>query len=104
MWTSTTMDAGTAIMVSVMGMAVVFLSLIALDLAIMIVSKIVNSTQKNKETVSAAPAASAVPAAPAAPAASSANDETYAVLMAAACEEAHASPDTIQIKEIKEIK
>lgn len=101
MWTSTTMDAGTAIMVSVMGMAVVFLSLIALDLAIMIVSKIVNSTQKNKETAPTAPAA---PVAPAAPAASSANDETYAVLMAAACEEAHASPDTIQIKEIKEIK
>ncbi|MGW8115548.1 OadG family protein [Caproicibacterium sp. NSD3] len=101
MWTSNTMDAGTAIMVSLMGMAVVFLSLIALDLAIMIVSKIVNSTQKNEET---APATSAAPAAPAAPVASSANDETYAVLMAAACEEAHASPDTIQIKEIKEIK
>jgi len=104
MWTSTTMDAGTAVMVSLMGMAVVFLSLIALDIAIIIVSKIVDSTQKNKETAPAAPATSAAPAAPVVPAASSANDETYAVLMAAACEEAHASPDTIQIKEIKEIK
>lgn len=107
MWTSTTMDAGNAVMVSLMGIAVVFLSLIALAIAIMIVSKIVNSTQKNKETAPAASATSAAPAAPAAPAvsaASSANDETYAVLMAAVCEEAHASPETIQIKEIKEIK
>lgn len=104
MWTSTTMDAGTAIMVSLMGIAVVFLSLIALAIAIMIVSKIVNSTQKNKETAPAVSATSAAPAAPAVSAASSANDETYAVLMAAVCEEAHASPETIQIKEIKEIK
>lgn len=104
MWTSTTMDAGSAVMVSLMGIAVVFLSLIALAIAIMIVSKIVNSTQKNKETAPAASATSAAPAAPAVSAASSANDETYAVLMAAVCEEAHASPETIQIKEIKEIK
>ncbi|UZT81994.1 OadG family protein [Caproicibacterium sp. BJN0003] len=104
MWTSTTMDAGSAVMVSLMGIAVVFLSLIALAIAIMIVSKIINSTQKNKETAPAASATSAAPAAPAVSAASSANDETYAVLMAAVCEEAHASPETIQIKEIKEIK
>jgi sodium pump decarboxylase gamma subunit len=104
MWTSTTMDAGTAVMVSIMGIAVVFLSLIALAVAIIIVSKIVNSTQKNRETVPSVPSAPSAPSTSSAPIASSADDETYAVLMAAACEEAHASPDTIQIKEIKEIK
>ncbi|MCI1952888.1 MAG: OadG family protein [Clostridiales bacterium] len=102
MWTSNTMDAGSAIMVSVMGIAVVFLSLIALAIAIIIVSKIVNSAQKNKKVAPVAPTAPSTSAAPIA--SSSADDETYAVLMAAVCEEANASPDTIQIKEIKEIK
>jgi sodium pump decarboxylase gamma subunit len=101
MWTSNTMDAGSAIMVSIMGIAVVFLSLIALAIAIIIVSKIVNSAQKSRKVVPVAPPVSSTSAAPIT---SSADDETYAVLMAAVCEEANASPDTIQIKEIKEIK
>lgn len=100
MWTATTMSVGESLIVSGMGLLVVMGELAILAIAIIILSKIVGS---GKKPAKAAPAKAAAVAAPAAVAVPALDEETYAVLLAAASDASGLPLKSFQITSIKEI-
>lgn len=95
MWTGETMTFMDSLLISALGLMVVFAALAAIAVSIVIISKIINMIIK-PETPKAVPAAAApVPAI---------DEEAYAVLMAAVSEEARLSGDgEIRIVSVKEL-
>ena len=86
------------LLVSLMGIATVFLCLIVLALAIMLVSKLIGGLGIGETKAAAAPAAAAAAPAPAM------DEEGMAVVMAAVCEETGLPIDQIRIKNVQELK
>lgn len=96
MWTGQEMTLVDGLMISAVGLLVVFAALAALAIAVIIISKIINTAVKDK-----APKQAAVAAAPApAPAL---DEESYAVLLAAISEEARLSGEEFRVTSIKEL-
>lgn len=87
------------LLVSLMGLATVFLCLIVLAVAIMLVSKLIGGLGIGEKKAAAAPAAAAA-AAPA----PAMDEEGMAVVMAAVCEETGLPIDQIRIKNVQELK
>ena len=121
MWTGQEMTLADGLMISAVGLLVVFAALAALAIAVIIISKIINTAVKDK-----APKQAAVAAAPAviiiskvigtlfkesAPKAAAAvaapapaiDEESYAVLLAAISEEARLSGEEFRVTSIKEL-
>ena len=92
------MPIGEQLLVSLMGIATVFLCLIVLALAIMLVSKLIGGLGIGEKKAAAAPAAAAAAPAPAM------DEEGMAVVMAAVCEETGLPIDQIRIKNVQELK
>ncbi len=98
MWTEPTMPFGQSVIVSLLGLSVVFLALICLALAIMVISKILRSV------VSDGAKAPAV-AQKAAPAVSDeADKELLAVLMATIGDDLGLPTDKFKILSVTEVK
>lgn len=85
------------LLVSLMGLATVFLCLIVLALAIMLVSKLIGGLGIGEKKAAAAPAVAAAPA-------PAMDEEGMAVVMAAVCEETGLPIDQIRIKNVQELK
>ena len=98
MWTEPTMPFGQSVIVSLLGLSVVFLALICLALAIMVISKILRSVVSD--------GAKAPAAAPkAAPAVSDeADKELLAVLMATIGDDLGLPTDKFKILSVTEVK
>lgn len=98
MYKETVMSLGDSILISLMGLLTVFAALIFLALAVTLVSKVLNTVIKEKESTPKTESVS-VPAV--------SNDEpdteTYAAIIAAIAEEMKVSPDQFQIISIQEI-
>lgn len=92
MWTGQEMTLADGLMISAVGLLVVFAALAALAIAVIIISKIINTAVKDK-----APKQAAVAAAPAL------DEESYAVLLAAISEEARLSGEEFRVTSIKEL-
>lgn len=84
------------LLVALMGLAVVFLCLIVLAVAVMIISKIMSGVGGSAKKAAPAPVA----AAPAAPAL---DEESMAVVMAAVCEDCGLPLDQVRIKSVQEM-
>lgn len=98
MWTEPTMSFGQSVIVSLLGMSIVFLALIVLALAIMIISKILQALIKDNSQKPAAAVASA-------PAVSDeADKELLAVLMATIGEDLGLPTEQFKIVSVKELK
>lgn len=80
------------LLVSLMGLATVFLCLIVLALAIMLVSKLIGGLGIGEKKAAAAAPAPAM------------DEEGMAVVMAAVCEETGLPIDQIRIKNVQELK
>lgn len=95
MWTQPTMDFPASVMASVLGLTVVFITLIVLALAIMAISNILRVIIKEevKQPVAAAPAVS-----------DEADKETLAVLMATIGVDLNLSSEQFKIVDVKEVK
>lgn len=102
MWTESTMGVGQSFIVSGMGMLVVMCVLAVLAIAIIILSKIVGAAG-GKKPAAAKPAPTSAAAAPAAPAVPALDEESYAVLIAAASDASGLPLNTLRITSIKEI-
>ena len=85
------------LLVSLMGLATVFLCLIVLAVAIMLVSKLIGGLGIGEKKAAAALAAAAAPA-------PAMDEEGMAVVMAAVCEETGLPIDQIRIKNVQELK
>ena len=96
MWTEPTMPFGQSVIVSLLGLSVVFLALICLALAIMVISKILRSVVSDGAK---APAA----AQKAAPAVSD-DKELLAVLMATIGDDLGLPTDKFKILSVTEVK
>lgn len=97
MWTQPTMPFSQSVIVSGMGITVVFLTLVVLALAIMVISKLLSGFIKENAQV---PAVSAVQ-----PAVSDeADKETLAVLMAAIGLDLDLPPEQFKIVDVKEVR
>ncbi|WP_129598080.1 OadG family protein [Anaerophilus nitritogenes] len=96
MWELDTMGLSESLMVSGMGVAIVFLVLLSLAVAIVVVSKIIMMLGIGSESKVASPTQSVDKR-------DELDEETYAVLMAAVCEEIKQPPNKFRITEIKEI-
>lgn len=95
MWTESTMPLGQSVIVSAMGLTVVFLALIVLALSIMAISKILRifiKDEAQKPAVASAPAA-----------VSEADQENLAIIMATIGEDLGVTPDQFKIVNVKEI-
>ena len=95
MWTESTMPFGQSVIVSLLGITVVFTALIVLALAIMLISKILRTIIKDgtqKPVAAAAPVVS-----------DEAEKETLAVLMATIGEDLGTTPDQFKIVSVKEL-
>ena len=79
------------LLVSLMGIATVFLCLIVLAVAIMLVSKLIGGLGIGEKKAAAAPAPAM-------------DEEGMAVVMAAVCEETGLPIDQIRIKNVQELK
>ena len=98
MWTESTMSIGQSLIISAMGISVVFLALICLSLAIIVISKILGSvTGKAAQKPAAAPA-------PAPVVSDEPQKEVLAVLMATIGEDLGCPPDQFRIKSVTEVK
>lgn len=97
MWTKATMTFGESLMISAMGISVVFLALICLALAIIVISKILGAVIKDAPKPAAAPA-------PAPVVSDEPQKETLAVLMATIGEDLGLPTDQFQITSVTEIK
>ena len=98
MWTEPTMPFGQSVIVSLLGLSVVFLALICLALAVTVISKILRSVISD-----GAKAPAAVPAA--APAVSDEGDkELLAVLMATIGDDLGLPTDKFKILSVTEVK
>ncbi|MDT3845140.1 MAG: OadG family protein [Bacillota bacterium] len=98
MYTATTMNIPTALVVSVSGLAVVFIMLLILMFAIAIISSVVGSIAgtKKQQPVKAAAAAPVVN--------DEADKELLAVLAATIAEDLGSQPDEFQITKVTEIR
>lgn len=85
------------LLVSLMGIATVFLCLIVLAVAIMLVSKLIGGLGIGEKKAAVAPAPAAAPA-------PAMDEEGMAVVMAAVCEETGLPIDQIRIKNVQELK
>ena len=92
MWTGQEMTLVDGLMISAVGLLVVFAALAALAIAVIIISKIINTAVKDKAPKQAAVAAAPAPAL-----------ESYAVLLAAISEEARLSGEEFRVTSIKEL-
>ena len=98
MLTESTMSIGQSLIISAMGISVVFLALVSLALAIIVISKILGSVIKNNaQKPAAAPA-------PAPVVSDEPQKETLAVLMATIGEDLGLPTDQFQITSVTEIK
>lgn len=97
MWTESTMDIFQSFIVSGLGVMVVFSALVAMALAIVVVTKVFSVFNKDSDNKSVSSENNAA-------ANNSVEDEeTFAVLMSVISEEMHAPIDSFRIKEIKEV-
>ena len=96
MWTGQTMTFMDSVVISLLGILVVFTCLACIAISIVIISKIINTIIK-PEAPKAAVAAAAAPA-------PAIDEEAYAVLVAASTEEARLSGDgDVRVVSIKEL-
>ena len=96
MWTGQTMTFMDSVVISLLGILVVFTCLACIAISIVIISKIINTIIK-PEAPKAAVAAAAAPA-------PAIDEEAYAVLVAAVTEEARLSGDgDVRVVSIKEL-
>lgn len=93
MWTGQVTMAD-AVLISALGLLVVFAALASLAIAIIIISKILGAIIKTDAPKPAAVAAAPAPAI---------DEESYAVLLAAISEEARLSGEEIRVTSIKEL-
>lgn len=100
MWTESTMPFGQSLIVSALGISVVFLTLVVLACSIMVISKILGAILGNAGSKKAAPVAA--PVAPAAP--SEADQELLAVLMSVIAEDLGLPTEQFRILNVTEIK
>ena len=96
MWTEPTMPFGQSVIVSLLGLSVVFLALICLALAIMVISKILRSVVSDGAK---APAQKAAPAV-----SDEADKELLAVLMATIGDDLGLPTDKFKILSVTEVK
>ena len=96
MWTGQTMTVADSLVISLLGILVVFTALACIAVSIVIISKVINAIIKPEAPKAAAAAAAApVPAI---------DEEAYAVLVAAITEEARLSGDgDVRVVSIKEL-
>ena len=94
MWTGG-MTFADSIIISLVGLLVVFSALAVLAIAVIIISKVIGTLFKES-----APKAAAAVAAPA----PAIDEESYAVLLAAVSEEARLSGEQFRVTSIKELK
>ena len=95
MWTEATMPFGQSVIVSLLGISVVFITLVTLALAIVLISKILRSIIKDgaqKPAPAAAPVVS-----------DEADKETLAVLMATSGMDLELPADQFEIVNVKEL-
>ena len=98
MWTESTMSIGQSLIISAMGISVVFLALICLSLAIIVISKLLGSvTGKAAQKPAAAPA-------PAPVVSDEPQKEVLAVLMATIGEDLGCPTDQFRNKSVTEVK
>lgn len=97
MWTESTMTIGESLIISAMGISVVFLALIVLALAIIVISKLLGAVVKDAPKPAAAPA-------PAPVVSDEPQKETLAVLMATIGEDLGLPTDQFKITSVTEIK
>ena len=96
MWTGQTMTFMDSLVISLLGIMVVFTALACIAISIVIISKVINAIIK-PEAPKAAVAAAAAPA-------PAIDEEAYAVLVAAVTEEARLSGDgDVRVVSIKEL-
>ena len=96
MWTGQTMTFMDSLVISALGIMVVFTALACIAISIVIISKVINAIIK-PEAPKAAVAAAAAPA-------PAIDEEAYAVLVAAVTEEARLSGDgDVRVVSIKEL-
>ena len=96
MWTGQTMTFMDSVVISLLGILVVFTCLACIAISIVIISKVINAIIK-PESPKAAVAAAAAPA-------PAIDEEAYAVLVAAVTEEARLSGDgDVRVVSIKEL-
>lgn len=96
MWTGQTMTFMDSVVISLLGIMVVFTALACIAISIVIISKVINAIIK-PEAPKAAVAAAAAPAL-------AIDEEAYAVLVAAVTEEARLSGDgDVRVVSIKEL-
>ncbi len=96
MWTGQTMTFMDSLVISLLGILVVFTCLACIAISIVIISKVINAIVK-PEAPKAAVAAAAAPA-------PAIDEEAYAVLVAAVTEEARLSGDgDVRVVSIKEL-
>lgn len=97
MWTGQTMTFMDSMVISALGIMVVFSALAVIAVSIIIISKVINMIVK-PDAPKAAPAAAAAAPVPAI------DEEAYAVLLAAISEEARLSGDgDVRVTSIKEL-
>ncbi len=96
MWTAQTMSFADSLVISALGLMVVFAALASIAISIVIISKVINMIVKPEAPKAAAAAVAApVPAI---------DEEAYAVLVAAVTEEARLSGDgDVRVVSIKEL-
>lgn len=96
MWTESTMPFGQSVIVSLLGISVVFLTLVVLSLAIMLISKILRAIIKDGAQKPAAATAPVV--------SDEADKETLAVLMATIGEDLGVTPEQFKITSVTELR
>ncbi len=96
MWTQSTMSFPESIVMSALGISVVFITLIVLALAIVIISKILRVVIKDEVKPAATPVQPAV--------SDEEDKETLAVLMAAIGADLNLPPEEFKIVNVKEMK
>ena len=96
MWKSETMSVPESLLISLLGITVVFMVLVVLDLAVMVISKIVRLlTGGAAAQTKAAPAKAAVSA--------EGDSELLAILASAISDDLGITPDQLRIKSIRQI-
>ncbi len=95
MWEGSSMSLAQSLVVSLLGLTVVFCALVILALALIVFSKIFAAVGAGGAKAAAVPAAVVKE--------ESLDEESYAVIMAAVCEEMHETPDKFKIVSIKEM-
>ena len=97
MWTESTMPIGQSLIVSLLGISIVFLTLMVLSLAIILISRALGAFIKDSAPKPAV-------AAPAPVVSDEADKEVLAVLMATIGEDLGTTPDRFRILNVTELK